>query len=402
MHDLISPAAVLCLVILLLIVLLKNINQPYLVAYILAGIILGPYLFGLFSRPEDIAGLGDIGIILLMFFLGMEINIPDQRSLLMKPMIAQGIKMLLCIICAGLLSVYLHWTPGRILLLSALLIFNSTAIVSEFLRSTGDLDTPMGKTVLNMLLLQDILVAPVFTIFRLMDSEFNLGSLLLSIIICLLLFFLLRAIRHRNIFQWPGWKQMQNDHDLQVFLALFICLGFALLASLAGLPAAIGAFAAGVYLGKIDAFHWLGTVLHPFKVFFTALFFVSIGLMLDLRFIQAQLGLILAITVSILAINSLLSAIVFRLLNHTWSESLYGGALLSQAGEFGLLAGTVAYKAGLIDEGFLKMELAVAGLTLLLSTLWMTGLRRLTKERKTSVHPLDSLTGHRSTPKSPL
>ncbi len=332
----------------------------------------------------------------------MEINIPDQRSLLMKPMIAQGIKMLLCIICAGLLSVYLHWTPGRILLLSALLIFNSTAIVSEFLRSTGDLDTPMGKTVLNMLLLQDILVAPVFTIFRLMDSEFNLGSLLLSIIICLLLFFLLRAIRHRNIFQWPGWKQMQNDHDLQVFLALFICLGFALLASLAGLPAAIGAFAAGVYLGKIDAFHWLGTVLHPFKVFFTALFFVSIGLMLDLRFIQAQLGLILAITVSILAINSLLSAIVFRLLNHTWSESLYGGALLSQAGEFGLLAGTVAYKAGLIDEGFLKMELAVAGLTLLLSTLWMTGLRRLTKERKTSVHPLDSLTGHRSTPKSPL
>jgi CPA2 family monovalent cation:H+ antiporter-2 len=102
------------------------------------------------------------------------------------------------------------------------------------------------------------------------------------------------------------------------------------------------------------------------------------GLTLDLSYIRTHYGLILLITLSILVINSLLSAIVFRVLRHNWSESLYGGALLSQTGELGLLAGAVAFKAHLIDEGFFKTELAVTSVTLLLSTVWMSMLRRLT------------------------
>jgi len=238
----------------------------------------------------------------------------------------------------------------------------------------------MGRIVLNMLLLQDVLVAPVFTVFQLMGGHrLPVARLLLSAAFCVLFFFLLRAIRHRNLFQWPAWRMLEKDHDLQVFMALLICLGFALFASLAGLPAPLGSFAAGVYLGRTDIFYWLGHVLRPFKVFFVALFFVSIGLMLDITYVGRHAGLILLITLSILVINSMLSALVFRLLGHSWSESLYGGALISQAGELGLLAGAVAYKAGIVDEGFFKTELAAAGLTLLLSTAWMTVLRRLAR-----------------------
>ncbi|MES1250236.1 MAG: cation:proton antiporter, partial [Chitinophaga rupis] len=256
------PASVLCLVILLLIFLLKKLRQPYLVAYMLAGILLGPHILGIFSSPEEISGLGEIGILLLMFFLGMEIAIPDKRSLLLQPLIAQGIKTVLCLGCAGLIGVFLHWDPGQMLMMAILLIFNSTAVVSEFLRGTRELETAMGRIVLNILLLQDVLVVPVFAVFQLIGGQvFHIGSFLFSLSLCFMFFLLLRAIRNRNLFQWPAWEILERDHDLQVFTGALICLGFALLASLAGLPAPIGSFAAGVYLGRTDAFHWLGNVL---------------------------------------------------------------------------------------------------------------------------------------------
>ena len=88
MHNILLPVCVLCLVILLLIVLLKKARQPYMVAYILAGVVLGPDITGMFSSPDTVEGLGEIGILLLMFFLGMENEIPNRKSLLFVPVIA--------------------------------------------------------------------------------------------------------------------------------------------------------------------------------------------------------------------------------------------------------------------------------------------------------------------------
>src|SRR5215217_7843574 len=101
MNNLVFPISMMCLVILLLIFLLKKFRQPYMIAYIIAGIILGPYASGLFANTEDTASLGEIGILLMMFFIGTEMEIPDRRSLLLKPVIAQAIKMLLCLLLAG-------------------------------------------------------------------------------------------------------------------------------------------------------------------------------------------------------------------------------------------------------------------------------------------------------------
>lgn len=87
MHGLLSAICILCLTTLGIMLLLKKLNQPYLIAYIIAGIILGPYVLGIFTKPDEIEVIGEIGILLLMFFLGMEINVPNNRSLLIKPVI---------------------------------------------------------------------------------------------------------------------------------------------------------------------------------------------------------------------------------------------------------------------------------------------------------------------------
>lgn len=385
MHDLLLAVSIMCVVILLLIVLLKKLRQPYPIAYILAGFLLGPQAGRVFTGSDDIASLGEIGVLLLMFFLGMEIEIPDNRSLLLQPLIAQGAKMLLSIACVWGAGLYLRWPMGNMLILAILLIFNSTAVVSEFLRSNGELHTMMGKVVLNILLLQDILLAPAFTFFRIMGNEpVRPGPFIASIAGCILIFLLLRAVRNRNLFQLPVWSELERDHDLQVFTGAFICIGFALLASYMGLSGPVGSFAAGIYLGRTRAFHWLGQVLRPFKVFFVALFFLSIGLMLDLRYIGEHYMFIGAVSILVLFINSILSAVVFRFLHYSRADSLYAGALLSQTGELGLLACSIAYKAGIINEGFFKAALAITGMTLLLSTAWMGFLRRFIYVRKWS------------------
>jgi CPA2 family monovalent cation:H+ antiporter-2 len=377
MHDILFAVSIICLLILLLIFLLKKLNQPYLIAYVVAGIILGPQISGIFSDTENISALGEVGILLLMFFLGVEIDIPDNRSLLQKPFIAQGMKTFLSLFFSFFIGKWLGWSTNYILLLTILFIFNSTAVVSEFLRKNDELYTVTGKTVLNILLLQDIMLAPVFTFLQFMsERNIHFDKIVPSLIGCVLIFFLLKAVRNRNLFQLQFLKEMEHDHELQVFAGTFICLGFALVTSFAGLTPAIGSFAAGVYIGRTNAFHWLENVLRPFKIFFVALFFVSVGLMLDLYYIREHYRLILIIAVIILIINSLLSVIVFKLLRFSWQDSMYAGALLSQTGEFGLLACSLAYQLEIIDYNFFKSALAVMGLSLLFSTIWMTILRK--------------------------
>jgi len=372
-----------CLLILLLIVLLKKINQPYLIAYVFAGIVLGPHITGIFSEPENISALGEVGILLLMFFLGIEINIPRNKSLLLKSFTAQCVRTLLSILFSFFMGKWLGWNTGYIFLLAITFNFNSTAVVGEFLRKNDELSTQIGKTVLNILLLQDIMLAPALTFLQFMSKkEFELTKFLLSLIGCVLIFFLLRAIKNKNLVQLKFFKEMETDHELQVFTAVAICLGFALITSFAGLTPAIGSFVAGVYIGRTNAFHWLENVLRPFKIFFIALFFLSVGLMLDLHYIREHYQIIITLTLGVLFINGLLSVIVFKLMKFSWRDSMYAGTLLSQTGEFGLLACSLAYQLNIINNNFFKSALAVIGLSLLVSSIWMTILKNSVYTRK--------------------
>ena len=376
-HILIAVSAM-CLSILLLIFLLKRLQQPYMIAYILAGILIGPFAGKVFVNADDASSLGEIGILLLMFFLGMEIDIPDRRSLLLKPVIAQGIKLLLSIGFAILLGRLFHWPVYNMVLLTVLFAFNSTAVVSEYLAKNGDLHAAFGKSILNILLMQDLLLAPVLTAFQFIGgAAFSIVRLMAAIAACAFIFVLLRAARNKNMLRPMILEQLGGDHELQVFLGGSICLGFGLLAEAAGLSGAVGGFVAGMLIGRTAAFHWLEHSLKPFRVFFTAFFFMSIGLRLDIPYILSNLSLILTGTLLILISNSVLSALVFRLLRYKWGDSLYGGALLSQAGEFGILACSLAYQMHIVDQNFFKVGIAITALSLLFSTTWITVLNKM-------------------------
>lgn len=371
MNNLLYTTGIMCLVILLLISMLNKLNQPYLIAYILAGVLLGPHVSGVFSVPQNIEHIGEIGILLLMFFLGMEINIPDRKSQLMIPVVAQGTKTLVSFVLSAIVCQIMHWPLPVLALLTAFLTFNSTAVASELMRKNGQIRTAFGSVVLNMLLLQDILLAPVITSLQLMGKEeANPGKFIGAALGSILLFLLFRAIRNRNPFQLPHIRALDNDHELQVFAGVFICLGFAMMADLAGLSGPVGSFAAGLLIGRTHAFEWLEKVLHPFRVFFVALFFMSVGIRLDLDFVIDHYILLITVTAMIMVIHSFSTALVFRLLRFSRKQSLYAGALLSQTGEFGILICVIAYNTGIIDETLYKTGMTVTALSLLLTTFW--------------------------------
>lgn len=383
MNELLWSVSILCLTTLGMMFILKRFNQPYLIAYILVGIILGPHISGVFTNPEQTETIGEIGILLLMFFLGMEINVPDNRSALVKPVVAQVIKIILSIGFACIVGYFAELSVKSIVLITVLFVFNSTAVVSEFLNKHNTLKTTFGLTVLNILIFQDLLLAPVLTLLKACGiNDFHFFKILFPVMFCLLIFFMMKRLRNFQEIKLPKFfASIKEDHDLQVFSGLFLCLISGLVAEVAGMSSALGSFMAGVIVGRVKIFGWLEHSLLPFKVFFVTLFFVSIGLRLDVSYLLSNISIIFLGTFFVLISNSVMSAAAFRLLKFSWKESLYGGALLSQTGEFGILALSVAYKSGIIEYSLYKSGLAITCLSLLLSTVWVAVLDRLLKKK---------------------
>jgi CPA2 family monovalent cation:H+ antiporter-2 len=179
---------------------------------------------------------------------------------------------------------------------------------------------------------------------------------------------------NKNInFNFP--YQVKVDHEVQVFIGLLICFGFGLLTQMVNLSAAIGALLGGILISKSNSMQWLETTLKPFGVFFLALFFLSIGLQINVDFLMQNIRLIVLIVAIILTINSAINAFVFRLLKESWRNSIYAGALLSQIGEFSLVLCMVAKNQNLVNDYWYQLTLAVISVTMLMTAIWINIIR---------------------------
>jgi CPA2 family monovalent cation:H+ antiporter-2 len=174
------------------------------------------------------------------------------------------------------------------------------------------------------------------------------------------------------------FETLRKDHEMQVFAAFVACFGLALLTGLLGLSAALGAFVAGILVTAARETQWVHLSLGPFRVVLVAVFFVSIGMLLDLVFLREHwITVCLLVAVTFLA-NTFINAIAFRSLGRNWNQSLYGGALLSQIGEFSFVLAAVGLEADLIAYTGYQITLAVIFLTLLLSPGWIALVKTLT------------------------
>ena len=378
MGNLLNGIVIISLTILLLAFVLKRMKQPYFIAYILAGVLLGPQGFAVITDRESIMHLGELGIILLMFFIGAEIRLPDLRKQFVKPVVAALIQLLLSFAFIFLLGIRLAWSWQVVVLMSFIISLSSSAIIFQYLSKTGEINTRLGLLTSGVLLVQDLMVVPMLlTLNFMVEGRIEVPDIIRMVLGALLILaFLWAAIRHR-LFRIPFHREIVKDHDLQVFVGFLICFGFAWISNWFGLSAALGAFVAGILIAQDKSTRWLDQAMVPFRVFFLTFFFLAVGLQLDLAFLRENILLVMSIVLFVMLTNSLINAFIFKLLGSSWRNSIYAGALLSQIGEFSFVLAAAAYASGIIGDFVYQLTLSVISLTMIFTIIWISVIRNL-------------------------
>lgn len=371
------------LAVLFLGLLLRRLKQPHVVGYLIAGVIIGPHGIALVSDEATLSRFGAIGVVLLLFFIGMEVSprkLVDNWKVAVLGTLAQ---IAISVGCVWPLGLLMDWPLERILLIGFVISLSSTAVVLKLLEDWKEIDTKVGQNVLAILLAQDLAVIPMLIILGMLgDSGSEPGNVFLQIAGALMISLIVGYIAIKQTIRLPLSKLLGDDREMQVFAALAACLGLSLLTGLAGLSTALGAFVAGMLIGAAKETHWVHQSLEPFRVIFVALFFASIGMLVDLSFIQShwfQVGFLVLLAV---VANTFINAAILYFLGENWPNSLYAGTLLSQIGEFSFVLAAVGIQAHIISDYGYQMTIAVISLSLLLSPAWIMLVKRLLKDKQ--------------------
>lgn len=372
------------LAVLLLGLLLRRLKQPHVVGYLIAGVILGPHGIALVQDDATLSRFGAIGVVMLLFFIGMEVSprkLIDNWKIAVLGTLAQIIISVSCVWPLGLL---MDWPLQRIVLIGFVISLSSTAVVLKLLQDWKEFDTKVGQNVLAILLAQDLAIIPMLIILAAIgdDTGVEATSAILQAGGALVIVAIVAYIAIKDTIHLPLSKLMGNDHEMHVFAALSVCLGLSLLTGLAGLSTALGAFVAGMIIGAAKEAHWVHQSLEPFRVLFVALFFVSIGMLVDLTFIQSH-GVQVSILVLLAVVaNTFINGLILYFLGENWADSLYAGTLLSQIGEFSFVLAAVGIQAHIISDYGYQMTIAVISLSLLISPAWIMLVKYLLKDRR--------------------
>jgi len=360
------------LAVLVLAIFLRYIQQPYVIGYLIAGVVLGPQGVALVTDEEMLARLGAIGVVLLLFFIGMEVTPRKLIDNWKVAVIGTLLQIIISVGCVWPLGVLLDWPLERIVLIGFVISLSSTAVVLKLLQDWKEFDSKVGQNVLVILLAQDLAIIPMLMILASMGSgETDAGNVWLQLGGAIVIGAIVVYIAMKETIRLPFGKMLRSDHEIQIFAALLICLGLSLLTGLAGLSTALGAFVAGMIIGAAKETQWVHHSLESFRVVFVALFFVSIGLLVDLSFIAQHWEQIAALVVLVIVTNTFITGAILKVLGENWRDSIYAGTMLSQIGEFSFVLAAVGIQASIISDYGYQMTVAVISISLLISPPWI-------------------------------
>ena len=344
-------------VLLLVGLVLRRFRQPHVLAYLLAGVALGPHGLAVFSNADAISRLGDLGIILLLFFVGMEMSLSRLAANWRVAVLGTLLQILVSLGVVALLGATLDWPLERAVLIGFVISLSSTAVAVSMLKVWGHLDSRLGLDVMGILIVQDLAVAPMLLALGVLSAGSRgapAHALLPVVGVVLTVGFAVWLLRREQI-SLPFGARLRDDPELQVFAAAFLCAAGALFTAVFELSTALGALVAGIVVASSEETDWIARSMEPFRVLLVALFFVSIGLLLDVGFVARNLGLF----------------------GRGWPHALFAGAILAQAGDFSFVLAAIGYEGGLITDFGYQLTVAVIFGTLLLSPFWVAPFRAL-------------------------
>ena len=388
-----ESAAVMLGAAIIFVVLFRKLRLGATLGYIVGGVVIGPYVLGLFREPETLSTLTELGIALLLFIVGLELH-PSRLWRLRKDIFGLGLAQV--VICGLLLSLFIHLalgvTPFASLAIGLPLALSSTAQVLPMLRADGDLNTPQGERAFSILLFQDLSIVPLITIVAAMsrvapDPSAPTGwTLALYTVGAVIALVVAGRLLLNPMFRLIG---RMGERELFIVAGLFTVVASSALMHALGLSVALGAFIAGVMLAESPYRHELESDVEPFRSILLGLFFLSVGMMLDLNVIAAQPLTVIGIAAGMILIKALVIAGLARLFGNSGPRSLRLGLLLSQAGEFGFVLFALAAAGQLITVEAASLFGAVVTLSMATTPFLMRLVDRLEANEERGGEGLD-------------
>ena len=337
--------------------------------YIVGGAIIGPNVLGLVGNADSIMAVSEIGIAFLLFLVGLELN-PSRLWRLRKDIFGLGFMQVM--VCGIALAVPIHLVLGfsieASIAIGLPLALSSTAQVLPMLRGTGQLNHPRGERAFSVLLFQDLSIVPMITIIAAMSrapadpTEPSGGMLALYTVAAVVGLVLAGRFVLNPLFRLVG---RLGERELFVVAGLFAVLGSAALMHSLHLSTALGAFIAGVMLAESPYRHELESDVEPFRSILLGLFFLSVGMLIDLNAVAAKPLLVAGIAIGIIVVKAAVIAGLALLFGMRPGRAIWLGLLLSQAGEFGFVLFGQAASAQLITPEAASMFSAVVTLTMI-------------------------------------
>jgi monovalent cation:H+ antiporter-2, CPA2 family len=347
--------------------LCHRLKVPAIVGFLATGTLAGPKGLGLISNAHEVELLAEVGVILLLFTIGMEFSFQHLARLKRPALLGGSIQV--CLTIAAALGIGLTWdlTLGEAVFLGFLLALSSTAIVLSLLQQRGEVESPHGRAILGVLIFQDIAIVPMMLSLPLLAGSGDQdGTMLIlttagkAVGVLLLVFLAVRKIVPHVLHHVARTK----SSELFLLTIVLICLAITWLTNVAGLSLALGAFLAGLVISESEYSHQaLGNIL-PFRDVFTSFFFVSIGMLLDTGFVVTHALTVVGLAAGVFGLKTILATVAVLVLGYPIRTALLSGLALCQVGEFSFILAKAGTAEGLFSGDSYQYFLAASVLTM--------------------------------------
>jgi len=353
-----------------IILVFQQLKIPPVIGLIFTGILIGPSGIGAVYDQKLISMLAELGVILLLFTIGLEFSLDDLKKLRNIVLIGGLVQILLTALTISALSYSFMLAIGHGITLSAALFLgftfsvSSTAICLKILNDREELALPHGRIALGILIFQDIAIVPLLIGINVLNPETTLSLPLLAKKISIIVLFAAGIFISFRFLMPKVVRLIASLHAKEVLVigALVICFGAAYLTSLVGLSLALGSFVAGMIIASTDESHQISVTIDPFREAFSSIFFISVGLLLDVKVIN--LPLFVSIALGVLLVKGLIVAGVSLSLGNSLRVSMMAGMALAQIGEFSFVLAETGLKSNIINRDVFQAMLAISVVTM--------------------------------------
>lgn len=350
----------------------NRVRVPPVVAFIVTGVIVGPSGLGIIGGEEQVRVLAEIGIILLLFTIGLEFSFKRLWRIRFIAVLGGAIQIGLSFAFVTGIALALGLPAGESVVLGFLFALSSTAIVLKLLHQRDEIDSPHGSIVLGILVFQDLMAIPMmmaipflanlslFDPTPILSGESLARLIVQDIVLVIAIVVGAKWVIPRILYDVAKTR----NQELFLILVIFICFGVAWLVSFTGISLAIGALLAGLLISESEYSHQAVSIILPFRDIFTSFFFISVGMLVDVPFFASNIWIIVPLVIGTIAVKALFATAAPLMIGYPLRTAVIAGLSLAQVGEFSFIIAQSAALAGILSPAIYQVFLIVALVTM--------------------------------------